>query len=222
MGSSRSDADPDKEGPYTEERAPVMRVAEITNWEIFIWSLSQLGGSSGFVDVEDVFIACFELAPSRFSWRTRQDLPDTKKCSKALRDAEARRPLLLLKTRDGLKRQLTVEGQQWVARNEPRMIDALHSGRAVEEPASRPRARMLAEVERSDPFQTWLHSGVTPIEKWQVAELLRCSPDSDWRIWADRLEMLRAKANGAKRDRVLAFVEAISAAHPEWFKEGKE
>lgn len=197
-----------------------MAAAEVTNWEIFIWSLSRLGATSGFVDIEDVFIACFELAPNRFSWRTRQDLPDYKKCSKALRDAEARRPPLLLKTRDGLKRQLTVEGQEWVAGNEPRMIDALHSGRVVEEPASRPRARMLAEVERSDSFQTWLRSGVTPIEKWQVAELLRCSPDSDWRIWADRLEMLRAAANGAKRVHLLAFVEAIGAAHPEWFKEG--
>jgi hypothetical protein len=198
----------------------VITAVEMTNWEIFIWSLSQLGGASGFVDVEDVFIACFELAPNRFSWRTREDLADYKKCAKALRDAEARRPSLLLKTRDGLKRQLTVEGQQWVVRNERRMIDALHTGRVVGEPASRPRARMLTEVERSDLFQRWLSSGVTPIEKWQVAELLRCSPDSDWRIWADRLEVLRAAANGAKRGRVLAFVEAMGSAHPEWFKEG--
>lgn len=198
-----------------------MATTEVTNWEIFTWALSQLGGNAGFVDVEDVFVACFELAPSRFSWRTREELPDYKKCSKALRDAEARRPALLLKTRDGLKRQLTVEGQQWVAGNEPRMSAALHSGRVVEEPASRPRARMLTEVERSEPFQAWLQSGATPNEKWRIAELLRCSPDSDWRIWADRLAMLRAAAHGAKRDRVLVFLDAVSAAHADWFTEGK-
>lgn len=197
----------------------MMTPPEIANWEVFVWSLGQLGGTAAFVDVEDAFISCFEIAPNRFSWRTREDLPDYKKCSKALRDAEARRPTLLLKTRDGLKRQLTVEGQRWISANKPRMVAALHSGRTVAEPTSRPRSRMLAEVERSNAFQKWsAEEGLTP-EKWQVAELLRCSPDSDWRIWRDRLEILRAAANGANRQRLLRFLDELAATHDEWFRE---
>jgi hypothetical protein len=192
---------------------------EIANWEIFVWSLSQLGGKTTFVDVEVAFISCFDLAPNRFSWRTREDLPDYKKCSKALQEAEARRPRLLLKTRDGLKRQLTVEGQHWVSAHEPRMVAALHSGKTVAEPTSRPRARMLADVERSAMFEKWSGEGELPSEKWQVAELLRCSPDSDWRIWRDRLEILRAGANGANRERLLRFLDELAVSHADWFRE---
>ena len=63
------------------------------------------------VDVEAVFYRCFELAPLRFAWRTRADLPDYKKCAKSLRDAEARKPALLIKTGDRFGRQLTVAGR---------------------------------------------------------------------------------------------------------------
>ncbi len=191
---------------------------EIANWEIFVWALSRLGGATDFADVEDVFIACFDLAPKRFAWRTREDLPDYKKCSKALRDAEARRPRLLVKTRDGLKRQLTVEGQDWIRANERRMVTVVHSGKVVQEPRSRPRVRMLALVERSDPYQRWATEGVLP-EKWQAAELLRCSPDSDLRIWRERLQVMRAAANGADRTQLLRFLDELAAANPDWFKE---
>jgi hypothetical protein len=191
---------------------------EIANWEIFVWSLSRLGRAGEFVDVEDAFIDCFELAPKRFAWRTRNDLPDYKKCSKALRDAEARRPQLLVKTRNGLKRQLTVEGQEWVRANERRMVVAVHSGKVVQEPRSRPRVRMLDTAERSDAYQRWIADGILP-EKWQVGELLRCLPDSDFRIWHERLEVMRAAANGADRVRLLEFLNELATANPDWFKE---
>lgn len=192
---------------------------EITNSEVFLWALSALGGATVFVDVEDVFLKCFELAPRRFAWRTRDNLPDYKKCAKALRDAETRRPRLLVKTGDGLRRQLTVEGQQWVAKNEQRMLAIVHGGKAVQEPRSRPRVRMLAEVERSDSFRRWVTEGVLPAEKWQVAELLRCSPDSDRRIWRERLSVLRAAANGADRAQLLKFLDDVAATYPDWFEE---
>jgi hypothetical protein len=192
---------------------------EITNWEIFLWALGLLGGTNDFVDVEDVFVKCFELAPKRFAWRTRDDLIDKEKCTKATRDSDARRPRLLLKTGDGLKRQLTVEGQEWVQANERRMVAVLHSGKAVQEPRSRPRVRMLAEVERSDPYQRWSEDGVLPAEKWRVAELLRCSPDSDHRIWRNRLQVLRAAANGADHARLLEFLDELAATYPGWFEE---
>lgn len=195
---------------------------ELANWEIFLWSLGLLGGTTDFIDVETVFIKCFEVAPKRFAWRSRDDLPDYKKCSKALRDAEARRPRLLVKTRDGFKRQLTVEGQDWIHGNRPRMLRTIHGGQTVQEPRSRPRIRMLTEVEKSDVYRGWDETGTLPPEKWKVAELLRCSPDSDRRIWRDRLQVLRAAANGAERPRLLQFLDELTASHPDWFTEEDE
>jgi hypothetical protein len=191
--------------------------AEATNSDIFLWALDELGGSSDFVDIEAIFWRCFELAPQRFSWRTRIDLPDYKKCSKALRDAEARRPRLLVKTGDSFGRQLSVDGQKWVQANAERLRSQLKPGRVVQEPKQRPRSRMLAEVEQGAVFAEWRANRVIPSEKWRLAELLRCSPDSDTDVWRNRLETLKAAAYAADRKDLLAFLDTVASAHMDWF-----
>ena len=92
----------------------------VTNSDVFLWSLFELGGGEDFVDVEPAFLLAFQLAPQRLGWRTKSDLPDLKKCSKALRDAEAKVPSLLLKQGPDLRR-LTVEGQKWIEENFERL-----------------------------------------------------------------------------------------------------
>lgn len=194
---------------------------EVTNWEIFMWSLDQLDGRTEFIETEEVFLKCFSFAPNRFAWRTRSDLADYKKCSKALRDAEAKKPPLLIKTKDGFRRQLTVEGQNWVDQNRKRLISLLHTDRIVQEPKQRPRARLLAEVERSTEFEDWKTSKSLPDEKWKMAEILRCSPDSDRQIWSKRLEVIRSAAHVAGKKDVLAFLAEIAETRSDWFYEGK-
>jgi len=191
--------------------------ADVANWEIFLWAVSQLGGSSAFIDIEAISLQCFEVAPARFGWRTRPELPDYKKCAKALQEAEARRPSMLIKTRDSFGRQLTAEGQRWVDENAQRLSKILVAGIPVPEPKSRPTSRMLAEIERSRPFLLWKENGVTPEEKWRMAEVLRCSPDSSSHTWADRLESARAVAYAAEKKTVLRFLDEVRAVHPEWF-----
>jgi hypothetical protein len=198
------------------------RDQELGNWQTFLWALHQLGGANTFVDIEDVFLKCFELAPKRFAWRTRADLPDYKKCAKALQEAEARRPLLLLKTADGYGRQLSLEGQVWLKSNAPRLSALLASGRGVQEPKTRPRARLLAEIERSDVYSIWLQDGSIPNEKWRVAELLRCSPDSEPQLWNDRLQVLRSAAYAAEETQILAFLENLMEMRSGWFAGGTE
>jgi hypothetical protein len=193
-------------------------VEETTNWEVFLWGLSLLNGDAEFVDVEDVFIRCFELAPKRFSWRTRP-IPDYKKCSKALRDAEARTPELLVKTRDGLRRRLTVEGQQWVSSTQHRMSAVASGAQKVKEPRSRPQSRLLADVERSDLFREWSTTRAVVAEKWRFAELLRCAPDSSYQIWRDRLQVLRSAAHHAENNNVLEFLNDLGRDHPSWFED---
>jgi hypothetical protein len=193
------------------------RAMDVANWEIFLWALSQLRGSSEFIDIEAVFLQCFVLAPARFGWRTRPELPDYKKCAKALQEAEARRPSLLVKTRDSFGRQLTAEGQRWVEENTQRLSSLLLTGMPVPEPRNRPTSRMLAEIERSRPFSLWKENGITPDEKWRMAEVLRCSPDSSWQTWVDRLESARAVAYAAENNAVLHFLDSVRATRPEWF-----
>jgi len=187
---------------------------ETPNWNTFLWALHELGGSEDFVDIEKVFWRCFELAPQRFSWRTRHDLPDYKKCAKALQEAEARRPPLLIKTGDSFGRQLSVQGQEWLAANAKRLRAQLKPGRVVQEPRRRPRSRMLAEAEQVATFTEWCVDRIVPTEKWRMAEVLRCSPDSDTAVWRNRLDTLQAAAHAAD---LLEFLDAVASTHRNWF-----
>ncbi len=191
---------------------------ETPNWSIFLWALHELGGSHDFVDIENVFLRCHELAPQRFSWRTR-NLPDFKKCAKALQEAEARRPKLLVKTGDSFGRQLSVQGQKWVDANTKRLRAMLRQGRVVQEPKRRPRSRMLAEAEQASAFTDWSVDRVAPTEKWRMAELLRCSPDSNTTVWRTRLDTLMAAAHAAGRKELLEFLDTVVNVHAEWFGE---
>jgi len=190
---------------------------ETPNWKVFLWALYQLGGSDDFVDIETVFLKCFELAPQRLAWRTQPTIPDYKKCAKALQEAEARRPRLLVKTGDSFGRQLSVHGQDWINANANRLRALLDAGEVVREPSRRPRSRMLSEVEQAPVFVEWITSRQIPEQKWRIAELLRCSPDSDHSVWRTRLETLKAAAYAAGRKDLLTFLSSVVAKHGEWF-----
>lgn len=193
------------------------RGREAANWETFLWALYQLGGSTQFVDVEQIALKCFEMAPARFAWRTRLDLPNYKICMKALQEADARRPQMMLKTGDSFGRQLTAEGQRWIEANAKRLSGLLETGVCVPESKRRPTSRMLAEIEGSDSFVHWTQTGTVPQEKWRIADVLRCSPDSNPVTWKDRLESARAVAYAADKDNILRFLDAIAAQRPDWF-----
>ena len=189
----------------------------IAAWEVFLWALYQLGGDSQFIDIEDIFLECFRIAKTRFGWRTKPDLPDYKKCAKALQVAEVRHPRMLVKTQDALARQLTAEGQIWIERNKMRLSRILQSGLQVPELKSRPTSRMLADIERSEPFLLWTQTGKIPQEKWRMADVLRCSPDSSTATWTNRLESARAVAYSAEKKHILRFLDEVASMHPEWF-----
>jgi hypothetical protein len=190
---------------------------EIANWEIFLWALAQLGGDTQFVDIEEVSMECFKIAPARFAWRTRVDLPDYKKCTKALQEAEVRRPSLLVKTGDTFGRQLTAEGQKWIKENTHRLSALLRTDLRVPEPKRRPSSRMLSEIEKSQPFIVWSQTGAIPQEKWRMADVLRCSPDSNPQTWKDRLESARAVAYAANNNTIVRFLTEVAKTHPDWF-----
>jgi hypothetical protein len=192
-------------------------IDEVANWEIFLWALYHLGGSSQFVDIENVALECFEIAPARFGWRTRRDLPDYKKCAKALQEAEARRPQMLVKTRDTFGRQLTAEGQKWIETNSKRLSHLLNHGVSVPEPKQRPTSRMMAEIEQSEAFTQWKENSVVPQEKWRMADVLRCSPDSNPVTWSARLESARGIAYDLNKKSILQFLDEVAVAHPDWF-----
>ncbi len=129
---------------------------------------------------------------------------------------------MMVKTGDAFGRQLTPEGQQWIEENAPRLSALFETGERVPEPSRRPTSKMLAAIERSEGFASWVETGRLPEEKWRIADILRCSPDSSQATWRARLDSARAVAYSADKRDVLSFLDAIEAAHPEWFGGSRE
>jgi len=187
----------------------------IDNLDLIPFALYELGGAGKFIDVEDVFLHCFELAPERFRWR-KHNLPNYKTLSKALRDFEGRRPNLMLKTEDGLSRQLSREGLDWVT-------ERLDEYRAVlARPGSNPPTRrtehkFLNEFASHTLVKQYEKGTQVALSKYAVADLLLCAPDSPVAIWRERLETLKSAAHAAGRPRLVDFLDYVSGEHPEWF-----
>lgn len=186
-------------------------VAARDNPTIIARALYDLGGAGRFVDVEDLLYRAYELSPERFGWRTRA-LPNYKTLYKALRDFEAAHPAAILKTTDGLGRQLSAEGIDWIENQEqlPEPQDGtVRAQRSVQ--------RLLARLYASSIFEAYV-SGSTPRpNRYEVAELLVTAPDGSPDIWRERIETYRAAARLAKRRDLMSFLDYLVMLDPERF-----
>jgi len=194
-----------------------MQKLRIDNPDIIPIALDDLGGAGRFIDVEDLFMRCFEIAPERFSWR-KHKIPNYKILSKALRDFEEKHPGLLIKTPDGLKRQLSAEGIKWLRKRMPRYRKLLDSSEA-RPPSRRPSQRILNELSRNPIFLSYLDGSDLSLDKYRVADLLLCSPDSPTSVWRERLETFKSAAQDSNRRDLIRFLDTILLSHPEWFGE---
>jgi hypothetical protein len=189
---------------------------KLDNLELMPFAIRDLGGISEFVDVEDVFERCFTLSPARFGWR-RYSYPNYQTASKALQDFERRYPDYLLKTDDGLRRQLTAEGLRWVQDNEERYTRAFDQP-ATNPPTRRKGQRLLNNFRDHRLTRTYLAGQQSSLKKHLVADALLCAPDSPSEVWRQRLESLRASAKSADRDELLMFLDYLKSEKPDWFE----
>lgn len=192
------------------------RRPKLDNQKLIPFVVYDLGGAGKFIDVEEIFYRCWELAPERFNWRTRP-LPNYKALSQALRDLEGSTPGLFVKTPDGLSRQLSAEGIEWVRERLPEFRELLGQPSASP-PTRRPAQRMLNSLRDGAAVQAFLRGDKPELTKHELADLLMCSPDSPPEVWRERLETFRSAAEGAKRQDLRDFLEYARSSRPEWFE----
>jgi hypothetical protein len=180
-----------------------------------------MGGRDGYVDVEDVYWKCFELAPKRFGWRTRPEIPDLQKISVARRDAikkQASAGVEFINAQEAdvrfgrpvpaYKWRLTALGNEWVEANASR-LNRLYGGGAVPAPPRRADEARLRTIRASSTFQAWKTKGNVESEIWELADLLDCSPASPSEVWSLRLDSLQNAADHGADDEVMQFVTAL-------------
>ena len=175
---------------------------QANNQDVFIWALFQLGGSERPVDVEDIFLKCFELAPSRLGWRTRPEIPDYKKISKALQSVEASTHVGLIEKIDQYHRRLTVLGLEWIEVNRA-VLAARYGGTPVPASTRSPHERLRRRIRESNILLSAEPSLV------KVAEVLECSPASSDAVWRSRLTQVDVAAKSLSDMELLEFVGRV-------------
>ncbi len=157
---------------------------DANNNDVFVWALYLLGGASKTIDVEEIYLKAFEIAPLRFGWRTRPDIPNFKKTSKALQAIEAQTHVGLLQKLGANTRRLTPEGVKWVETYKVLFERNYGPSKIVDAPANSDIARHAKELRSSEAWKSFRLDG--SIKIGQLARVFKCSVSSSEKIWMDR------------------------------------
>lgn len=177
------------------------------NQDIFIWALYLLGGADKDVDVEDIYIKCYELAPARFGWRTKPEIPDYKKISKAVQSIETKTHAGLVHKTNKYLRRLSVAGVQWVETWKP-VLEASYSGAPVVADKVHNQYEMLRnQIKGSEAWRKFINGEVDP-DISDVAASLGTSPASPKATWDGRINSL-LRASDVLQDEELRNFAAL-------------
>lgn len=179
------------------------------NPDLIVWALYLAGGAGNWVDVEELYLKAFELAPGRLSWRTRQDIPDYKKCAKALQeieDSNKTRYLPVFIKNGAYERRLAASGAKWCDLYRERLA-ALYGGGSVPASPRQVENRRTRELKTSALFEQWESGDFIAPSRIQVADLLECSPGSEKKVFDLRLDQALEDARVLDDSTTARFVE---------------
>ena len=94
---------------------PNKAIRDLSNVEIILLAVSDLGGEVKAIDIEDIAIQAYKYAPEKFSWRKYKDNIDIRVVVYAIKDASTPKkgpPLLTGSYKHGF--MLSSDGKQWV------------------------------------------------------------------------------------------------------------
>jgi hypothetical protein len=178
--------------------------------DLLVWALFLCGGDQSWVDVEALYLKAFELGPASLSWRTRLDIPDYKKCAKALQSLEdqvrSSRPGFLSK-RDKYTRMLSPLGIQW-CRQYQSELSRLYQG-APQFSRTSEHGKRVSSVKSSTVYSSWIENSPAPFNLVELSELLRCSANTSRANWEKRLNAIEVDADLMQERDVLKFVAEV-------------
>ena len=179
------------------------------NQDALVFALYLLGGADKDVDVEDMFLKCHELAPARLSWRTRPDLPDYKKVSKALQSVEASTHVGLFHHTNQYARRLTLDGNRWVE-TYISILERVYSKAPVQASKNtNMHERKRHEIKNS---QVWVLFKESPanIGIEDFASVLQCSAASSQTTWASRVHDVKRAADVLQDQELMQFAQLVA------------
>lgn len=197
------------------------------NSDLWVWALEAAGGRQGYVDVEEVYMKCFELAPKRFGWRTRPETPDMRKLVMARREATKRQKRLGVVMFDSLENdvtsgknnaayqwRLTALGADWCDTYRAR-LEALYGGGTVPASPTDAAIRRTRELRASESYELWASKKRCEPSLIELADLLSCSPASDPRVFNQRLDRALEDSRQVGDAEVEEFISNLCAVRRE-------
>jgi hypothetical protein len=184
-----------------------------SNVTVALRVLHSLGGAERFVDIEAVAAEAFALAPDRFGWRTRPWASwERVRTAFVHANQEARRrgqAELVLSSRDGDAWRLTAAGVALVRATATR---SHAEGRSVApiRRGSLKSSERVRQIRRHPAFARFTNgTPVSDIERFMVADLLLCPPDSALPAVKRKVDAAKAAALDAADDEVLTFLSQV-------------
>lgn len=180
-----------------------------SNSELFVWALYLLGGAEHDVDVEDIYLKCFEIAPARLGWRTKPQIPDYKKTAKALQSVEAETDFIH-KTHQ-YARRLTAGGLDWVNRN----LEKLQATYGIQkvQPSPTNHFYQRSSFIKSHPIWKEFQNANYLDVLHTLADSLECSPASPKQTWDGRFVELEMMASVLEDEELAEFLEYAKNAY---------
>lgn len=168
-------------------------------------ALLQAGGAEELIDIEDLAVAAYNLAPHLFRWRRYPEYPSAELTRMAIRHAEtaAEQPLFV-KGPGGRSRRFTAHGLTRAREAEVRLQIGVSDGSMV--PLRRPASRDIARMEKHPALGRWRTEGIAKVTRYDLADLLLCAPSSFRGVFLDRLHASSAAAAHWERAELLEFL----------------
>jgi hypothetical protein len=203
---------------------------DINNRQVILLALLLQGGATGHVDLEDVAVQAYRLAPTRFRWN-RYDYPSleaTRQAFKHWKDRKTEEPRVTQHRQTYLLTGIGVKEAVEAARSilQVDISSADEAIRAYKESAgiatdntqgaivartrttARPSQHELRRIRAHKLFKLW-QSGNKNFEQWEIADLLNCLPNSSARVWSERFSRLNAMAEFWQDEELMRFLATI-------------
>ncbi len=178
------------------------------NQDALVYALYLLGGADVDVDVETMYLKCHELAPARLSWRTRPDLPDYKKVSKALQSVEATTHVGLFHHTNQYARRLTLDGVRWVE-TYLSILEKVYLHAPVQaSKVTNMHERKRQDIKNSDVWHLY-KTNPESLTIVDFASVLQCSAASSPVTWASRVHDVKRAADVLQDQELMSFAQLV-------------
>jgi len=186
---------------------------ELSNVDIVLYVLDQLGGWQKRVHTEEIALKCYGLAPSKFSWIKYPEYPDLSAAYYALLSAKKPEYGVLVKGESEKTKKsiggwmLTADGIKWIEANKERIEEYLGKHKPIGDRL--PADRKLKELLRSAAFKKFKAYGEqAEISHAEFAESLVCTVNTRSEVLNDRLEQLYSIAEKLEKEDVKNYVNS--------------